>query len=81
MTVEAIARKAGPYLSLIHIFADYWRSKGETRADWQATWRNWIRRRRTFERRPLQNGSKKSIYEQNMEAGERAKKLIFGDAA
>lgn len=62
-------------------FADYWRSKGETRADWQATWRNWIRRRRTFERRPLQNGSKKSIYEQNREAGARAKKLIFGDAA
>lgn len=62
-------------------FADYWRSKEETRADWQATWRNWIRRRRTFERRPLQNGSKKSIYEQNREAGARAKKLIFGDAA
>lgn len=62
-------------------FADYWRSKGETRADWQATWRNWIRRRRTFERRPLQNGSKKSIYEQNREAGARAKKLIFEDAA
>ncbi len=62
-------------------FADYWRSKGETRADWQATWRNWIRRRRTFERQPPQNGSKKSIYEQNREAGARAKKLIFGDAA
>jgi len=25
-------------------FADYWLSKGERRADWTATWRNWIRR-------------------------------------
>lgn len=62
-------------------FGDYWRSKGETRADWYATWRNWIRRKRTFEKKPSQNGSKKSIYEQNREAGARAKKLIFGDAA
>lgn len=62
-------------------FADHWRSKGETRADWQATWRNWIRRRKTFDRRPAQSTSKKSIYEQNREAGARARKLIFGDAA
>ncbi len=25
-------------------FCDYWRSKGERRVDWNATWRNWIRR-------------------------------------
>ncbi|WP_280273423.1 hypothetical protein [Nocardia wallacei] len=25
-------------------FCDYWRSKDERRADWNATWRNWIRR-------------------------------------
>lgn len=25
-------------------FADHWRSTGERRADWQSTWRNWIRR-------------------------------------
>jgi hypothetical protein len=25
-------------------FADHWRGKGEARADWQATWRNWVRR-------------------------------------
>ena len=62
-------------------FADHWHSKGETRADWLATWRNWIRRRKTFDRRPTQTTSKKSIYEQNREAGARARKLIFGDAA
>ncbi len=28
-------------------FRDYWLGKGETRADWQATWRNWVRRERT----------------------------------
>lgn len=60
-------------------FADYWRSKGETRLDWLATWRNWIRRKRTFDRKPIQQ--KKTIFEQNMEASERAKKLIFGDVA
>lgn len=32
-------------------FADYWRGKGETRADWLATWRNWVRRDKSV---PLQ---------------------------
>jgi uncharacterized protein YdaU (DUF1376 family) len=27
-------------------FRDHWLSKGEARADWQATWRNWVRRQR-----------------------------------
>lgn len=27
-------------------FADHWRGKGEVRADWEATWRNWVRRER-----------------------------------
>ncbi len=27
-------------------FRDHWRGKGETRADWEATWRNWVRRER-----------------------------------
>lgn len=25
-------------------FCDYWRGKGETKADWVATWRNWMRK-------------------------------------
>lgn len=28
------------------LFADHWRGKGEARADWEATWRNWVRRER-----------------------------------
>lgn len=27
-------------------FRDYWLGKGDARADWQATWRNWIRKER-----------------------------------
>ena len=44
-------------------FGDYWRSNGELKADWFATWRNWIRRQkqnnggnygnsRTYDNRP-----------------------------
>jgi hypothetical protein len=29
---------------------DYFRAKGETRADWTATWRNWIRNSKRFNR-------------------------------
>ena len=29
------------------LFADHWRGKGEARADWLATWRNWVRRETT----------------------------------
>ena len=29
------------------LFRDYWRGKGEARADWFATWRNWVRRETT----------------------------------
>jgi len=29
------------------LFCDYWRSKGEARVDWLATWRLWVRRERT----------------------------------
>jgi hypothetical protein len=25
-------------------FVDYWRAEAKTKADWQATWRNWIRK-------------------------------------
>lgn len=28
------------------LFRDHWRGKGEARADWAATWRNWVRRER-----------------------------------
>jgi hypothetical protein len=30
-------------------FADYWRSKGEAKADWAATWRNWQRQAAQYE--------------------------------
>jgi len=29
-------------------FKDYWKSKGEVRKDWNATWRNWIRKADEF---------------------------------
>ena len=29
-------------------FKDYYLSKGEVKADWSATWRNWLRREGTF---------------------------------
>lgn len=35
---DAIARRELPR------FVDHWRGKGEVRADWSATWRNWLRR-------------------------------------
>jgi len=28
------------------LFRDHWQGKGEARADWEATWRNWVRRER-----------------------------------
>lgn len=34
-------------------FRDYWASKGEARADWAATYRNWIRRAATFAKAPV----------------------------
>ena len=30
-------------------FVDLWRATGERRADWHATWRNWIRRAMSFQ--------------------------------
>lgn len=29
------------------LFRDHWHSKAEARADWEATWRNWVRRERS----------------------------------
>jgi hypothetical protein len=29
-------------------FVDYWRGRGELMVDWQATWRNWMRKSRQF---------------------------------
>jgi uncharacterized protein YdaU (DUF1376 family) len=37
---------ASEVVRVSHAFADHWRSKGEPRADWLATWRNWVRRER-----------------------------------
>lgn len=30
------------------MFVDHWTGKGEARADWSATWRNWLRRSRQY---------------------------------
>lgn len=32
------------------IFRDHWKGNGETKADWSATWRNWLRRAPEFAR-------------------------------
>lgn len=34
-------------------FRDYWASRGEARADWQATYRNWIRKAASFAKAPV----------------------------
>lgn len=34
-------------------FRDYWASRGEARADWSATYRNWIRRASSFAKAPV----------------------------
>jgi hypothetical protein len=36
-----------------HVFRDYWASRGEARADWSATWRNWIRKASSFAKAPV----------------------------
>ena len=56
-------------------FCDYWLSRGETHADWYATWRTWVRR---IKRTGSTGTQKKTIYEQNREAGKRAKEMLFG---
>lgn len=35
-------------------FRDHWRAKGELRADWSATWRNWLRRALEYNPPPAQ---------------------------
>lgn len=34
-------------------FRDYWTSRGETRADWDAAYRNWIRKAASFAKAPI----------------------------
>jgi len=34
------------------LFRDHWHSKGEARADWEATWRNWVRREKAVHGTP-----------------------------
>lgn len=59
-------------------FRDYWIAKGGADArkvDWEATWRNWVRREKSTVGRPNQRAS---IYEQGMDNAARAKAMIFG---
>jgi hypothetical protein len=37
-------------------FVDYWRSRGEARKDWDAAYRNWIRKAAEYGNRPRANG-------------------------
>lgn len=63
-------------------FRDYWVSaagKDARKADWEATWRNWVRKEKTFANARASPSTKPSLYEQNRAASERAKALIFGD--
>jgi uncharacterized protein YdaU (DUF1376 family) len=43
------------------IFRDHWLGKGEARADWQATWRGWVRRERAL------NGKHQTLAERRSE--------------
>jgi len=54
-------------------FCDYYKSKGETRADWQASWRTWVRNAAKFSGKQI-NGFK-SEKQRNSEATMRA---IYG---
>lgn len=54
-------------------FCDYYKSKGETRADWQASWRTWVRNASKFSGKQI-NGFK-SEKQRNSEATMRA---IYG---
>lgn len=35
------------------MFVDYWKAHGKKMLDWQATWRNWMRRAPEFARPPV----------------------------
>lgn len=55
-------------------FADYWHSKGETRVDWLATWRNWVRRKQTW-RKPAQRNNLKTVEDLKTAAQEQADRV------
>lgn len=49
------AQKERPDLNVEAVsieFKDYWLSTGSTKADWEATWRNWVRRQRANQSLP-----------------------------
>lgn len=48
---EAIAREQGVDLKVqVELFRDHYKANGESKADWDATFRNWLRRAREFSR-------------------------------
>lgn len=50
----AVLSKACPNLDIAHetdSFRDYWTSRGEARADWDAAFRNWIRKAAAYQLR------------------------------
>lgn len=51
--LRAWARQSVPQVDIDaqhEIFMDYWRAHGKKMADWNATWRNWMRRSPEFTR-------------------------------
>ena len=42
------------------IMLDHYRSKGDTRVDWMAVWKNWMRRAETYSQQRKGNGNYKS---------------------
>lgn len=60
-------------------FADHWHAKpgaDARRLDWEATWRNWIRRALP----PKQRTTSASLVQRNQSAADEAKRLIFGES-
>ena len=57
--IEDHGMLAGQVYEQAKRFTDHWRGTGEPKADWQATWRNWIRRAEDFDgKRPAGKGDR-----------------------
>lgn len=48
-------------------FVDYWRGEAKTKADWPATWRNWIRKAQQDLSRPMPRGGTPANRQQQIE--------------
>lgn len=65
--MRAWASDAAPAVNLkseTETFVDYWRGEAKTKADWPATWRNWIRRAQVDMSKPARRGASGSFNKQ-----------------